>query len=674
MKHGIIKHVVFVTVIAAAMSLHAADTFTYLDLIKRLTDMETLAVLPLPGEKCQQWSSYDRASRYDEATGKYVKWDANGDGGGIIRKEGELSVFAEMEGPGVIWRIWSATARHGHVKIYLDGASEPAVDLPFIKYFDGTTAPFQGQALCHMVAKGWNNYVPIPFQTSCKIVAENGWGNYYHFTYTTYPKGTVLPTFTGKLSADETAALAKANDFLQNKLGNDPAGARDREKDEEKTVTVGAGETALVAELKGPRAITAVRAQLAGLDEAALRELCLRITWDDDAQPAVWTPLGDFFGAAPGINKYRSLPLGVTEDGGYSFWYMPFAKSARVELINDGKQARTVPLRITHAPLSQPAKALGRFHAKWHRDALLPEEAERRAIDWTMLKTQGRGRFVGVMLHVWNPRGGWWGEGDEKFFVDGEKFPSTIGTGSEDYFGYAWCCPELFQNAFHNQPRNDGSNRRHICVNRWHITDNVPFQKSFDAAIEKYYKNEKPTLYASTVYWYQATGQVDEYPALPLVDRTGWYSQPATTRFPGVMEGESLKVVERTGGGAALQDLVHFGEGWSDGAHLWWTKAKPGDRLTVALPVKQDGKYKLTAQLTKARDYGVVQLSLDGKKLGAPLDLYNPKVVPTGQLDLGMHDLQKGEHRLTLELVGANEKAVKSYMAGLDYVKLEQAR
>ena len=62
-----------------------------------------------------------------------------------------------------------------------------------------------------------------------------------------------------------------------------------------------------------------------------------------------------------------------------------------------------------------------------------------------MLQTEGRGRFCGVMLHVWNPRGGWWGEGDEKFFVDGEKFPSTIGTGSEDYFGYAWCNPHLFQ-------------------------------------------------------------------------------------------------------------------------------------------------------------------------------------------------------------------------------------
>lgn len=667
---------VLMSLLTASTILNAAQTFTYIDLVKRLTDLETLASLPLPGEKCQQWSSYDRASKYDETTGKYVKWDANGDGGGIISKEGELFVFAEMNGPGVIWRIWSATAGKGHVKIYLDGATEPAVDLPFSSYFDGTEAPFLGKALCHTVANGKNCYVPIPFQKSCKIVAEKGWGNYYQFTYTTFPKGTVVPTFHRDLSAKATAALAKADEFLARHCGDDPAGPRVGERTEETSVSVGAGQTALVAELSGPRAITALRAKLdlpaTPGDRDVLRELTLRITWDDDTQPAVWTPLGDFFGAAPGFNQYRSLPVGMTDNGFYSFWYMPFARKARIELANDGKEKRTVALRITHAPLTQPVAKLSRFHAKWHRDAFLPEEPERRAIDWTMLKTQGTGRFLGVMLHIWNPRGGWWGEGDEKFFVDGEKFPSTIGTGSEDYFGYAWSSAQLFTHAFHNQPHNDGGSRGHVCVNRWHIADNVPFQQSFEAAIEKYYKNEKPTLYAATVYWYQAAGQPDNYGTMSLADRTGWYVTPPNTRVPGALEGESLKILERTGGTTQKQDLTDRGGSWSDQSQLWWTKAKPGNRLTVAVPVKEDGRYQITAQLTKARDYGIVQLSLDGQKLGEPVDFYNPTVVPSGPLKLGNLELKKGDHRLTLEIVGANEKAVKAYMAGLDYVKLER--
>src|SRR5579859_1208613 len=89
--------------------LRAAEhALTYVDLVRRLTDLQQLAVLPQPGENCAQCSSYDRRSRYDATTGKYVNWDANGDGDGIIRKEGDQLVLAEMNGPGCIWRIWSA--------------------------------------------------------------------------------------------------------------------------------------------------------------------------------------------------------------------------------------------------------------------------------------------------------------------------------------------------------------------------------------------------------------------------------------------------------------------------------------------------------------------------------------------------------------------------------------
>ena len=96
-----------------------------------------------PRRACAQWSSYDRASRYDEKTGKYIAWDANGDGGGMIRSEGDQVVMAEMKGPGCIWRIWSAAPGEGHVKIYLDDQPKPAVDLPFAHYFDGKHVPLR---------------------------------------------------------------------------------------------------------------------------------------------------------------------------------------------------------------------------------------------------------------------------------------------------------------------------------------------------------------------------------------------------------------------------------------------------------------------------------------------------------------------------------------------------
>jgi hypothetical protein len=661
---------------AAALcgQLMAAETLTYVDLVKRLTDLERLALLPDPGERCAQWSSYDRASKYNAASGKYVAWDANGDGDGFIRKEGSQIVMAEMEGPGCLWRIWSAAPKDGHVRIYLDGATEPAVNLPFIGYFDGKNEPFTRSALVHTVAMGWNNYTPIPYQKSCKIVADPNWGQYFQFVYATYPQGTQVPTFNRQLTADENAALDAANRILT--AGGPTEG-------ENRVVSDGVLDARGVNthRLEGPMAIIGIRAQVADLpaspaDREILRELTLEIRWDGEKEPSVWAPLGDFFGTAAGANAYRSLPSGLTKEGlWYANWFMPFAHSAEVRVRNDGAKARKLKLEIVSTPLQGDASRYARFHAKWHRDAFLPEDPDRRKIDWTLLKTEGRGRFLGVMLHVWNPKGSWWGEGDEKFFVDGEKFPSTIGTGSEDYFGYAWCNPTLFQNAYHNQTISM-NNKGHVCVNRWHITDNIPFQQSFEGAIEKYYPNQRPTLYASTVYWYLAPGGKDPYPPLPLKERVGYWDDTQLQMFkvPGVLEGERLKILAKTGGNPQEQDMSGYEGQWSGDAHLWWIDAKPGDKLDLALPVAKAGKYKLTMQFTKAIDYGIVQLSLDGKKLSGPLDLFNNGVVPLGPVPFGEQELTAGEHKLTVEIVGANEKAVKSYMFGLDYVKLDPVK
>lgn len=659
----------------ASFTVAAAESLTYKDLVQRLTDLERLAVPPAPGERCEQWSSYDRASRYDAATGRYLNWDANGDGDGYIRKEGEQFVFAEMEGPGCLWRIWSAAPKAGRVRIYLDGASEPAVDLPFMGYFDGKHEPFTRRALVHTVALGWNNYTPIPYQKSCKIVAEKGWGAYYQFVYTTFPQGTRVPTFKRDLSPEENAALDAANALLANPGPALPISPGEEVQKVQLVSAAGAGKSVFTP--PGPRAIKTLRARVDPPfkpdDRVAVREWTIQIQFDGEVAPSVWAPFADFFGTTAGANPYRSLPSGLTEDGvWYSHWFMPYEKGAHIALVNEGTQSRRIDLEVLTVPLAEPG-AYARFHAKWHRDAFLPDDPARRAIDWTMLKTEGRGRFLGVMLHVWNPRGAWWGEGDEKFWVDGEKFPSTIGTGSEDYFGYAWCNPTRFQNAYHNQTISM-NNKGHICVNRWHIADNIPFQRSFEAALEKYFPNSRPTLYASTVYWYLAPGGRDPYPPLPLSERVGYWDDTAiqTFRIRGALEGERLKILSKTGGNPHEQDLSGFEGRWSGDAHLWWIEAKPGDKLELALPVETDGRYQLLAALTRAVDYGIVKLSLDGREL-TTIDLFNDGVVSTGELDLGAHELTAGEHKLGVEITGANARAVKSYMFGLDYVRLAPA-
>jgi len=148
----------------------------------------------------------------------------------------------------------------------------------------------------------------------------------------------------------------------------------------------------------------------------------------------------------------------------------------------------------------------------------------------------------------------------------------------------------------------------------------------------------------------------------------------ATGRVPGAIEGETMQVVVRSAGSARGQKMAEFTrDRWSGADQLWWTGAGPGAHLEIELPVSESGRYELEVVLTRAQDYGIVQLLLDGEKLGGPIDLYNPEVVTTGILTFGARDLVAGSHKLAAEIVGANPKADQAYMFGLDYVRLARS-
>jgi putative heme-binding domain-containing protein len=141
----------------------------------------------------------------------------------------------------------------------------------------------------------------------------------------------------------------------------------------------------------------------------------------------------------------------------------------------------------------------------------------------------------------------------------------------------------------------------------------------------------------------------------------------------GALEGETMKVLELTGGKTGRQGMGGFGGEWSGAAQLWWTGGKPDQKLTLAIPVKEAGKYTLYGALTMARDYGVVSIALDGKPVTSSFDGYNgPKVIHTGEKEWGTHELSAGEHKLTFTLAPPNPDAVPSNMVGLDYVRLEK--
>jgi hypothetical protein len=679
----------------AATPVRAATTYTYPELVQRVTDLERLAELPPPGESTALASSYDRRRSYDAVHDKYVAWTVNSDGNGVVRNEGTLAVLADLKGPGCLTRLWAAQALEGHVKIYLDDARTPAVDLPFRAYFDGSAKPFNRPELVYKTTTGkqpggLNNFTPIPFLKSCRVVADPGWGMYYQIDYATFAPGTIVPTFQRDLAPADLAALDHANTILARR-GANPDGPQPGGKTDRATVQAAPGATTLVSSLAGPQAITALRVKFdvptdAGAAIDRLRQLAVQITWDDDKSPSVWSPLGDFFAELGGGQPFQSLPVGLAEDGTfYCYWYMPFASHAKIEIINDGPSSIAMTWEISHAPLTRPIGRFARFHAKWHRDAFLPTRPE-RSDEWTILTTKGRGRFVGTQFQVWNPRGGWWGEGNDMFYIDGEKFPSLLGTGSEDYFGAAWGLSP-FDRALHGVVDVDPTNA-HWVIHRWHIPDAVPFQTSFEGTIEKRYTNDRPTLYDGVAFWYLDPTGTDPYQPVPITDRLGYYIRPPVRHEPGAIEAESLTILKQEPNGSAR---AAFAAAWalpigavSNDQFLGWHPAALGQKLHLGLHVPNSGYYQILASFLGRATGGTFQLKLDGKALGAPVDLYGvpepgkPVWLLLPPQDLGPVKLTAGDHVLSAEWVSTNAAETETPSGtdatpgdfGLDYVKL----
>ncbi len=154
--------------------------------------------------------------------------------------------------------------------------------------------------------------------------------------------------------------------------------------------------------------------------------------------------------------------------------------------------------------------------------------------------------------------------------------------------------------------------------------------------------------------------------------QSGGGSGTAAAKVEGALEGESL-TFKASAGNARVQGMANFKAGqWSGGSHLWWTGAKPGAKLTIAFKATKSGKQKVSAVFTKAPDYGIVSITLDGKPTAiAEYDLYDPQVIPTGLESLGEFDLTAGDHSLEVTITGSNANARPSHMFALDYLKLE---
>lgn len=430
----------------------------------------------------------------------------------------------------------------------------------------------------------------------------------------------------------------------------------------------------LLADLEGPGVIRHIWFTTSCRDPQYLRKAVLRMWWDDEKSPSVESPLGDFFGLGwpPEVDIFSCAPFAIGRALGMNCWFpMPFRRRARIEVENQASQGMTIYFYIDYERHRSLPEDVLYFHAKWRCE--YPATSGK---DYLILEAKGRGHYVGCFLFVRLNRGGWFGEGDDKIWIDGEERPRLWGTGTEDYFCGAWGFGGTFTTPFFGVPHmKDGFKRGgEWTMYRFHILDPIPFRRSIKVAIEHWHAgrplNQSGNCYASVAYWYQAEPHMDFSP-LPPAEKRIWPPVPPPFRIEGAIEAEDLvKSAKAEGGPVQAQEL---GEPWSGEAQLFFTPKKPGSWVELPLKVEKAGKYRLSAFFTKSYDYGIVEAHLDGRRIAGPFDLYSPRVTHGGRTELATLDLPAGEHRIRFVVVGKNGRS-KGYFFGLDCLLLEPAR
>ena len=499
-------------------------------LLEEMIDRDHLTHYPERPYRLLQASSYDRRALSASEPGWFANedWIAP-DRRNFIREEtrdGRIEwVIMEAWGPGAITRFWvGGFPQNGYLRFYIDGNSSPVLEGPATDLLGRDSYGF-GSALASVTTVfpsdhseynrvGFNLYAPIPYAQHIKVsyqlnpdIKEGDDPRFwYNINYRQYPKQTEVISFSDKTLSEHAAQLAAVNRQLLNPGADHGTG----DKTIHSEARLQSGESLMT--LSGdPGAIEGLQLHLQANDmDSAMRDLQLRISFD--GWERVSMPVGHFFGSGlDQLNRvqdwYRSIdPQNNTLT---SYWLMPYAAKAKISLINSGEQALEAKLELSISERPWSADSLY-FNAAYRKQDAVQVGPDEQARDWTYIDLQGKGLYVGDTFSIFNYADNWWGEGDEKIYIDGEASPSHFGTGTEDYYGYAWGRSFLFNQPFIGQPQADASphppTQRSLqgpTVNsRVRALDAIPFRQSIKVDMELWHWEQTKIDVAVSSFWY----------------------------------------------------------------------------------------------------------------------------------------------------------------------------
>ncbi len=675
----------------------SADTVTTGSLYEEMIDMVGLTRFPEPAYRTRQFSSYDRRSNLPGGP----DWFANADGFGgepipgfeaVLQEPGDDSIgqylIADVEGPGALVRLWTA-AIDGTVRLWLDGQREPLYDGAANDFFQRPLDAFPQSAdldrdrLERTLYQRDAVYAPMPFARRLRLVWTGNLAHihFYQLEVRMYEAGTEIVTF----KPEDLRVYRETIDRVTAALADPDANMPLHPEGQAHAIAIALepGESGDALALENPSALERLELKVEAADlDRALRQTVLHITFDDYPWGQVQSPLGDFFGAAPGINPYVSVPFTVLSDGTMiSRFVMPFARSLRIRLENMGDQRVAITGSARSMPYEwDPARSM-HFRARWRVDHDLIADPT-RVQDLPFLVAHGQGVYVGTTSILLNPSpvptpyGSWWGEGDEKVFVDDEVQPSLFGTGSEDYYNYSWSSPDIFAFPYCGQPRNDGPGNRGFVTNyRWHVLDALPFTSGIRFYMELYSHERTPGLsYARLGYHYGRPGMTDDHVAIMPDDVR---EQVLPTWMPAARMGARNAVMYQTEellGGLRLP----YGSGrlYAGGRLPVWRPARPGDVLRLSVPVLADGDYRVHFVARLDPNGGVAHVVWDGEAAElstgtSALDFHRPYRTLLRDYTLGRRTLTAGMHTLAFVFDGASEGVVQPEI-GIDFVWVQE--
>jgi hypothetical protein len=603
-------------------------------------------------------SSYDRSGGNDDGfSGRYS----------VLRKEPAGLVIADIQGPGVIHRIWTPTPSDDPMDFYFDGEEKPRFSVAFRELFLGNHPPFVKPLVGYGVG-GFFSYVPIPFARSCKIVIRGERVQFHQINYSIYPADTPIRSFQPELAPEDRPHFYQALTLFAGSgqdLSRTVAPPDARLETTRNTITLSPGHAATLYESSQPGRVVGLRLSPAAALIGKQRAIILRMAFDGDA-PTVLCPAGDFFGFAWGEPAMRSLLVGADAQTAYCYFPMPFDRSARLELISEATSGPSLEItaEVIHTPLGrQPHE--GRFHAVWRR-----ENPTTTGQPFTFLDTQGRGHLVGAVLQSQGFESGktLFFEGDDQTWIDGDL--AIHGTGSEDFFNGGWYdVPDRWEKRLSFPWSGCLGYQKHLGRTggyRLLLADAYPFSQSLRQTIEHSgTDNDIPTDYCAVTYLY-AERLPDDTVALPplaaraVVDPTevifpAWWQIPIRA---WTFQNASLKRGRIKLGEEEVRFLSTRAEGQD-----WF--GPPFLYLTLDLPA--DGQYQIQLVTVKGPDQGRIQLFQDEVAVGDPIDLYAAQPEKSERLILGTLPFRQGNNEIMLKIVGKNDAATA---LGLDLVEI----